>query len=107
MRETRAALADTAAALGHLSFVKNHSGNQCRGAGALSRPAHRSALAHHHRPYDHHHARLSDNLPAIAASRGVMGFRAAGIFPVDTVPDLETAAGIVRCRCLPECRILG
>jgi sugar phosphate isomerase/epimerase len=97
MRETRAALADTGLRLSDIEFVKITPDIDV----AALEPfiAAGASLGARHvitGPYDDDHARLSDNLAAIASLTGRYGLSALlEFFPWTTVPDLETAAKVV------------
>jgi sugar phosphate isomerase/epimerase len=108
MRETRAVLADTGLRLSDIEFVKITPDIDV----AALEPfiAAGASLGARHvitGPYDHDHARLSDNLAAIASLAGRYGLSALlEFFPWTTVPDLETAARIVGAAACPNAGIL-
>jgi sugar phosphate isomerase/epimerase len=108
MRETRAALADTGLRLSDIEFVKITP--EINVAALESFIAAGASLGARHvitGPYDHDHARLSDNLAAIASLAGHYGLSALlEFFPWTTVPDLETAAEIVRAASCAHVGIL-
>jgi sugar phosphate isomerase/epimerase len=108
MRETRAALADTGLRLSDIEFVKITP--EINVAALESFIAAGASLGARHvitGPYDHDHARLSDNLAAIASLAGRYGLSALlEFFPWTTVPDLETAADIVGAASCPHVGIL-
>ena len=97
MRETRAALADTGLRVSDIEFVKitpeiNVAALEFLLAAGASLGARHVITG----PYDHDHARLSDNLAAIAGLAGRYGLSALlEFFPWTTVPDLQTAADVV------------
>jgi len=108
MRETRAALADTGLRLSDIEFVKitpeiNIAALESFMAAGASLGARHVITA----PYDHDHARLSDNLAGIADLAGRYGLSALlEFFPWTTVPDLETAAKVVGTASCPNLGIL-
>jgi sugar phosphate isomerase/epimerase len=108
MRETRAALADTGLRLSDIEFVKITP--EINVAALESFIAAGASLGARHvitGPYDHDHARLSDNLAAIARLAGRYGLSALlEFFPWTTVPDLETAANVVAAASCPNVGIL-
>src|SRR6476659_4841328 len=97
MRETKAALADTGLRLSDIEFVKitpeiNVAALESFIAAGASLGARHVITA----PYDHDHARLSDNLAAVASLAGRYGLSALLEFFLRTaVPDLQTAAYVV------------
>lgn len=108
MRETKAALADTGLRLSDIEFIKitpeiNVAALESFIAAGASLGARHVITA----PYDHDHARLSDNLAAIASLSGRYGLSALlEFFPWTTVPDLETAANVVGATSCPNVGIL-
>jgi sugar phosphate isomerase/epimerase len=108
MRETRAALADTGLRLSDIEFVKITP--EIDVAALEPFIAAGASLGARHvitGPYDDDHARLSDNLAGIASLAGRYGLSALlEFFPWTTVPDLETAAGIVAAAACPNVGIL-
>jgi sugar phosphate isomerase/epimerase len=108
MRETRAALADTGLRLSDIEFVKITP--DINVAALESFIAAGASLGARHvitGPYDHDHARLSNNLAAIASLAGRYGLSALlEFFPWTTVPDLETAAHVVGAASSPNVGIL-
>ncbi len=108
MRETRAALADTGLRLSDIEFVKITPDIDV--AALESFIAAGASLGARHvitGPYDHDHARLSDNLAAIAGLAGRYGLSALlEFFPWTTVPDLKTAGKVVGAASCPNVGIL-
>jgi sugar phosphate isomerase/epimerase len=108
MRETRTALADTGLRLSDIEFVKITP--EINVAALESFIAAGASLGARHvitGPYDHDHARLSDNLAAIASLSGRYGLSALlEFFPWTTVPDLKTAANVVAAASCPTAGIL-
>jgi sugar phosphate isomerase/epimerase len=108
MRETRAALAETGLRLSDIEFVKITP--EINVAALESFIAAGALLGARHvitGPYDHDHARLSDNLASIASLAGHYGLSALlEFFPWTTVPDLETAANVVGAAACPNVGIL-
>jgi sugar phosphate isomerase/epimerase len=108
MRETKAALADTGLRISDIEFIKITP--EINVAALESFIAAGAALGARHvitGPYDHDHARLSDNLAAIARLAGRYGLSALlEFFPWTTVSDLETAAKIVAAASCPNVGIL-
>jgi sugar phosphate isomerase/epimerase len=108
MRETRAALADTGVRLLDIEFVKITPGIDVAALESFISAG--ASLGARHvitAPYDHDHARLSDNLAGIANLAERYGLSALlEFFPWTTVPDLETAAKVVGAACCPNVGIL-
>jgi sugar phosphate isomerase/epimerase len=108
MRETRAALADTGLRVSDIEFVRITP--EIEVAALESFIAAGAALGARHvlmGPYDPDHSRLSDNLAAIANLSARYGLSALlEFFPWTTVPDLDTAARIVRAASCPNAGIL-
>jgi sugar phosphate isomerase/epimerase len=108
MRETKAAFADTGLRLSDIEFVKitpeiNVAALEPFIVAGASLGARHVITG----PYDHDHARLSDNLAAIASLSGRYGLSALlEFFPWTTVPDLETAANVVTAASCPNVGIL-
>jgi sugar phosphate isomerase/epimerase len=106
MRETSAALADTGLRLSDIEFVKitpeiNVAALEPFIVAGASLGARHIITG----PYDDDHARLSDNLAAIASLAGRYGLSALlEFFPWTTVPDLKTAAEIVHAA---SCQNVG
>jgi sugar phosphate isomerase/epimerase len=108
MRETRAALADTGLRLSDIEFVKITP--EIDVLALESFIAAGASLGARHvitAPYDHDHARLSDNLAAIASLAWRYELSALlEFFPWTTVPDLETATKVVGAASCPNVGIL-
>src|SRR5438874_2520394 len=108
MRETQAALADTGLRLSDIELVKitpeiDVAALEPFIAAGAALGARRILTA----PYDSDHARLSDNLGAIANLAERHGLSALlEFFPWTTVPDLATAAEIVAAASRPNIGIL-
>ena len=108
MRETKAALADTGLRLSDIEFVRITPDIDV--AALESFIAAGASLGARHvltGPYDADHSRLSDNLARIANLAARYGLSALlEFFPWTTVPDLETAARIVKAASCPNAGIL-
>jgi sugar phosphate isomerase/epimerase len=108
MRETRAALADTGLRLSDIEFVKITPEIEVAALESfIAAGASLGARSVITAPYDHDHARLSDNLAAVASLARRYGLSALlEFFPLTTVPDLETAASIVGAASCPNVGVL-
>jgi sugar phosphate isomerase/epimerase len=108
MRETRAALADTGVRLSDIEFVRITP--EIEVAALEPFIAAGAALGARHvltGPYDADHQRLSDNLAAIATLAARYGLSALlEFFPWTTVPDLKTAAEMVKAASCANAGIL-
>jgi sugar phosphate isomerase/epimerase len=108
MRETKAALADTGLRLSDIEFVKITPDIDVAALEPFMAAG--AALGARHvitGPYDGDHARLSDNLAAIANLAARYGLSALlEFFPWTTVPNLETAASIVAAAACSNAGIL-